>query len=542
MAFSERGQPIFVCSVRRVHHDSETDVAAANRDDTIVSVAYSDGFGRILQTRAQAEDTLFGDPVFGGGAISADQTIPVTDTIGRTRQATDPDNVVVSGWQVYDNKGRVVEKYEPFFATGYDFSAPADNQTGQKATIFYDPRGQAVRTVNPDGSEQRVVFGIPTDLTNPDTYTPTQWESYTYDANDNAGRTHADTASGYKTHWNTPGSVTVDPLGRTIAAVARNSPNNATDWYITQSAYDIQGNLISLTDALGRVAFRYVFDLAKRRWRMDSIDAGRRDTISDVLGNPIESRDSKGAISLQSYDILHRPIRLWARDDFAGIVTLRQRMDYGDASSPGQPAADRIAARNSNLLGQLARHYDEAGLTVLAAADFKGNGLDKSRRVIADAPILKVFVPAPSNDWKVTPFQVDWQPGAQQTLADHEGDLLETAAYQTTATYDALNRIKNMQFPQDVEGKRRQLLPDYNRAGGLDQVRLDDVLYVDRIAYDAKGQRALIAYGNGVMTRHAYDPKTFRLARIRSEHYTNRLWRLIFRPATHCKISPTATI
>ena len=45
-------------------------------------------------------------------------------------------------------------------------------------------------------------------------------------------------------------------------------------------------------------------------------------------------------------------------------------------------------------------------------------------------------------------------------------------------------------------------------------------MYVQRIAYDAKGQRALIAYGNGVMTRYAYDPHTFRLARLRSEPYT----------------------
>ena len=35
--------------------------------------------------------------------------------------------------------------------------------------------------------------------------------------------------------------------------------------------------------------------------------------------------------------------------------------------------------------------------------------------------------------------------------------------------------------------------------------------YVEHIAYNAKGQRLLIAYGNGVMTRHAYDPQTFRL-------------------------------
>src|SRR5262249_4932325 len=34
------------------------------------------------------------------------------------------------------------------------------------------------------------------------------------------------------------------------------------------------------------------------------------------------------------------------------------------------------------------------------------------------------------------------------------------------------------------------------------------------------GQRTLIAYGNGVMTRYGYDPRMFRLARLRSEPYT----------------------
>ena len=186
----------------------------------------------------------------------------------------------------------------------------------------------------------------------------------------------------------------------------------------------------------------------------------------------------------------------------------------------GPARAERAAMRARNLLGQLHRHHDEAGLTTVAAVDFKGNVLDKSRRVIADAPILAVFDQAPANAWQVTPFQVDWEPGPQQTLADREGELLETTAYRTTSSVDALNRIKRLQFPQDVEGKRRELRPDYNRAGGLEQVWLDDTLYVERIAYDAKGQRALIAYGNGVMTRYAYDPHTFRLKRLRSERYT----------------------
>jgi RHS repeat-associated protein len=51
-------------------------------------------------------------------------------------------------------------------------------------------------------------------------------------------------------------------------------------------------------------------------------------------------------------------------------------------------------------------------------------------------------------------------------------------------------------------------------------VELDGVTYVERIAYTAKGQRALIAYGNGVMTCYAYDPCTFRMARLRTERFT----------------------
>jgi hypothetical protein len=524
----EQPQPVFVRSIVREHHVTETDVLLPERDATIETVEYSDGFGRLLQTRTQAEDVLFGDPNFGGAVLSADQAVVTGGTVGRPRAAGDRPNVIVSGWQVYDNKGRVVEKYEPFFDTGYEYDPPGDAQFGQKATMFYDPRGQVIRTLNPDGSEQRVIYGVPLTLDNPDESTPTPWEAFTYDANDNAGRTHHDVSLAYQHHWNTPASITVDALGRTISAIARNrdAPANPGDplppiqEIRTQSTYDIRGNVLMVTDALDRVAFRYTYDLANRPWRIDSIDAGLRRMVLSVLGNEIERRDSKGALILQAHDRLQRPIRLWARDDAGSPVTLRQRIEYGDAGIPDQPIAEREAMQNKNLLGQLHRHYDEAGLTTIAAVDFKGNVLDKSRRVIADAPILAVFVQAPANAWRVTPFQVDWQPKPQQTLAERENELLETKAYRTTSTVDALNRIKQMQFPEDMEGKRRELRPIYNNAGGLEKVFLDNALYVERIAYDAKGQRALIAYGNGVMTRYAYDPHTFRLKRLRSERYS----------------------
>jgi RHS repeat-associated protein len=524
-AFVDRGQPVFVRSIVREHHGAETDTPLPKRGETIETVEYSDGFGRLLQTRTQAEDVLFGDPNFGGGVLPADQSTDARDAVGRRRaDVKTPPNVIVSGWQVYDNKGRVVEKYEPFFDAGWDYAAPRDRQYGQQVTTFYDPRGQAIRTLNPDGSEQRVIYGVPVYLANPELFTPTPWEAYTYDANDLAplckgpdGAPLADAAPA--THHFTPSSIVVDALGRTIQAVARNG-SNRSDWFKTSSTYDIRGNVISVSDALNRVAFRYTYDLADRPWRIESIDAGLRRVVLNAMGNETERRDGKGALILQAYDIAQRPIRLWARDDAGGSITLRQRMEYGDAGTPDQPPAERAAMRARNLLGRLHRHHDEAGLTTVTTVDFKGNALDKSRRVVADAPILAAFNQAPSNGWQITPFQVDWEPGPQQTLADRESELLETTAYQTTSSFDALNRIKRLRFPEDVEGRRRELRPEYNRAGGLEQVWMDDAIYVERIAYDAKAQRTLIAYGAGVMTRYAYDPLTFRLKRLRSERYS----------------------
>ena len=94
------------------------------------------------------------------------------------------DRVVVSGWRVHDNKGRVVERYEPFFGRGWDFQPEAESRRGQRVSTSYDPRGQLVRVRNPDGSLRRTVFGVPVDLSDPDTAAPTPWTVTVYDEND----------------------------------------------------------------------------------------------------------------------------------------------------------------------------------------------------------------------------------------------------------------------------------------------------------------------------------------------------------------------
>ncbi len=566
LEFISRGQPVFVRTIQRVHHANDVAIPLPERDATIEAIEFSDGFGRLLQTRRQAENVIFDDPsldipLFGDAGLPPDPSVAPGDAVGK--QNLDPGHpyVVVSGWQVYDNKGRVVEKYEPFFSVGWDYAPPIDRQFGQKATMYYDPRGQLIRTLNPDGSEQRVIYGVPVDLTNPDLFTPTPWETYTYDANDNAGRTDPDASLNYRDHWNTPSSIVSDSLGRTVQTVERNGSNPATDWYMTRSSYDIRGNLLTIIDPLSRVTFEHVYDLANHTLRIKQLDAGVRRTIVEAASNALEQRDSQGALILHAYDPLNRPLRLWARDSdspssvqsnvtpenpswftdvteklttLAGSAVsnlrpftdshlteessvpaiLRERLEYGDSG-------DYNTNRQANRLGKLYKHYDEAGLLTFDSYDFKGNILEKGRQVISDTTILAVFNPVPPN-WKIQPFRVNWQPPGKITLEQYAQTLLDATAYTTLLTYDALNRITAMRYPQDVDGpnKRKVLLPSYNLAGALERLSLDGKTYVERIAYNTKGQRTLISYGNGVMTRYAYDRRTFRLLRMRSEHYT----------------------
>ncbi len=538
----QRQQPISVRTIRRVHHVNESDVDPAERDDTIETVEYSDGFGRLLQTRTQAEDITFGHSPFGDASLPADQSAPNQDAVGQAACPEGLPNVVVSGWQTYDNKGRVVEKYEPFFSCGWDYKPPADAEKGQKATMFYDPRGQVIRTVNPDGSEQRVIYGVPVNLYEPDYFNPTPWEIYTYDENDNAGSTHPQAAGSYRHHWHTPASAVVDALGRTILTVERNreKPTKRTDplppieEYQTRSTYDIRGNLLTVTDALGRKAFSYVYDLTPKQeeeeeeeeeegapvLRIQQLDGGVRCIVLDVMGNEIERRDSKGALILQNYDRLDRPICLWARDKTGEAVTLRERLEYGDRSNVLlMTEAERKTSQAKNLLGELHHHYDEAGLLAFIEYDFKGNVLDKVRQVISNEAILSVFNTPPPN-WEIPAFRIDWQPPSGTTLANHAVELLDETLYQTSCTYNAMNRVKLIRYPQDVEGNRKELRPRYNRAGILAEVKLGNTNYIRHIAYNAKGHPTLIAYGNGIMTRYVYDSQTFSLVRLRSERYT----------------------
>ncbi len=63
--------------------------------------------------------------------------------------------------------------------------------------------------------------------------------------------------------------------------------------YVTTYTYDIQGNVLNIMDPLERTAFEYVYDLANRKLRIKSIDAGIKQVVIGVMGNSLESEIQK---------------------------------------------------------------------------------------------------------------------------------------------------------------------------------------------------------------------------------------------------------
>ncbi|HNN92498.1 MAG TPA: SpvB/TcaC N-terminal domain-containing protein, partial [Pseudomonadota bacterium] len=449
--------PISVQVTRRQYHDSDTDsvIPAGHKDDTLLAKSFSDGFGRIVAVRAQAESLVYGTPPLATGLLNPDVTVSaVTAVLSPTSDAS---RVLVSEYKRYDNKGRVVETAEPYYDTGYAYQLPV--QQGALVKSFYDQLGRVVRTQNADGSEARVIRGrapvislIPK-LDAPDSFLPSPWEVWTYDPNDNASRDlSAQTLdinedrsrgraarSGFLSHVDTPASAVIDALGRTVSATQRLTPDPSSGWFTYTSKFDLLGNLLEHRDPQNRVVTSAQYDFIKRPLKTTSLDAGEHFILHDAAAFPVYATDPRGALTLSKPDTAGRPQKTWARDLTAETITLRVSLEYGDQNIPD--AATRTARRNANLLGRLMTQRDEAGLVSFATYDFKGNVTSRSRRVIKDDALLAVFTGLPAmGSWKVAPYRVDWA----KPMADAD---LDTVTFSTDAAFDAVNRLKWTLYP-----------------------------------------------------------------------------------------------
>ena len=113
--------PSFASTIaREVHYTDPTNVGKLQ-----INFSYSDGFGRVVQQKAQAEPGL------------------VNGQMVTTRW-------VGTGWTIFNNKGNPVRQFEPFFDNTYDYKY--DEQVGVAKILCYDPVDRVVASIFPNHS------------------------------------------------------------------------------------------------------------------------------------------------------------------------------------------------------------------------------------------------------------------------------------------------------------------------------------------------------------------------------------------------------
>ncbi|MCG8388773.1 MAG: RHS repeat-associated core domain-containing protein, partial [Cytophagales bacterium] len=351
--------------------------------------------------------------------------------------------------------------------------------------------GRVIRTLHPDGSFEKVIFD--------------PWHQENFDRNDTVlestwytDRSSPDLAGAEPTdpdqraawlaaqHASTPQIVHLDTLARPFLTV---DDNGSLGQYETRNGYDIKGNVITVTDAKGRLITTNKYNLLDELINTESMDAGDRWMLSNVLNSPIRMWDSRDQAFRNVYDALQRPRQNWVQQgaDPEKLVTFTV---YGEGiTSP----------ETNNLRGQVYQVFDPAGLLQSDTFDFKGNLLESFRQY------AKEYKTTP--DWSVLPAAPDIDAAA--------APLLENETFTQQMAYDALNRPTAMTMPDNSVVK-----PTYNEANLLETVEANlrgsgtATSFVTNIDYNARGQREKIVYGNGSQTRYTYDPNTFRLTRL----------------------------
>jgi RHS repeat-associated protein len=527
----------FAASLARETHVSDPAPGAVH-----ISFSYSDGFGREIQRKVQAE----GGPVVDGGPVVSPRWVG-------------------SGWTVYNNKGNPVRRFEPFFSQltdkGHRFEFGI--QIGVSPIAFYDPLQRVVATLHPNHTYEKVVFDAWQETTydvndtvaasapetgDPETdphigglvaaylkAQPKKWETW-YDARSGGGKgvEEESAAEKAKKHANTPTVMRFDTLGRTFMTVvdAGVDEANAPQHFVTRADLDIEGNQREVRDAsvqagdpLGRIILRCRYDMLGNHIRRTSMEGGERWTLNDVLGNPIRTWDSRGHACRREHDPLRRLLRVYVTGaDPASGELLTERLVYGEQHPEDE---------QRNLRTRVYLHLDQAGGATNETFDFKGNTLQSSRR------LAKEYTQAIG--WSVVDAGIPLVATSKFDAADLEAKLaprVSEATFVSRTSYDALNRATQKVAPRtELAGSRCNVLQFvYNEASllkridvwlayGQDPAGLIDATVtpaspvgVANIEYDAKGQRLRIEYKNHVVTRYRYDPETLRL----SELYTRR--------------------
>ena len=452
--------PAFEATITRDKHFREEDAKI------MVEIIYLDGHGEPLQT------------------------VTLVDQKEKASQWR------VSGWEIRDNKGTPVRKFQPCIKPSHLFVSQV-NTKSPSTTILLDPLERPIGTLHADFSWEKTELNSwsqafydagdtilldpfsdpvvgPTfralETAEPDLRSST-WHSSRLSAKARSfSKWEIQAASKSAAYSNSPTIKHYDALSRTFLTIADSGRRDIS----SRTVYDVCGNPAAVMDARGRIVERACFDYHGRPLVSVGMDSAERWSIQDCQGKKLFDWNSRGIHSRFVYDGLRRGTEIWKRRRANEALT--NKICYGKVE-------DGAAAYRKNQLGEMTQLYDQSGMQCKTEFDFKGNCVSTFKQFAEEFNSI-----------------LDWN--------DPETPL-QAEKFTSTSHYDALNRAIESTNPDGCATKR-----DFNLSERLETVdwrRSRTSIwerYISNISYAPDLEPLCIDYGNGTQTSYLYDEKT----------------------------------
>lgn len=476
-AWKERRLPSrFVSLIRETYI---SDLEYGNESRIQVQIEYSDGFGRTIAKKLKVDS-------------------------GEALQGYAVERWLVSGRTVYNNKAKPVKQYQPYFSSIYDFEDKISMGSALPPPMVshYDPLLRVVKVDNAKGFFTKVEF--------------TPWKESYYDENDtikdsryykafmenypeNPSQQQKDEKNALDKaalFYDTPAIKILNNVGNVFLEMQQPVKE---EWENTWYKVKIDGKILASVDPRLYLSnrtnntdyynFKYIYSMSGKVIATHSSDAGIRENLFNIFGNPVHLWDGRGFHSYTLYDRFQRVLEVHVEGDDGSGTALNHTVEkivYGEYAN----------INTGNLRGQVYKHYDQAGIVNYTLYDIKGKPMQVFRQL--------------KSDYK---NEVNW--GAIDLVS------MEKETFNTTYSYDALGRVTCEKSPDGSA-----TMPQYNQLGALSKVTLrykdgSAQSFIEDIQYNARGQRNRISYGNGVVTSYTYEDTTRNLLRILSSRAGN---------------------
>lgn len=535
---------------RQVH---VSDVPPGGSSPIQALVAFTDGLGRVVEQKQQAEP--------GEAVLRAADGALLRTAQGAPRVEVVEERWIVTGRTVFNNKGEPAEEYLPYYTSTPHYETQAEiTEAGlvpPPSVIHYDPLLRRVRVHTPKGFFSRIAF--------------TSWTETRYDENDTVKESPY-----YRAHIDDPELPPAEREALVKAAVAYNTPSVTVLDNTGVAIRQVESNLGDVTpDTLepvvagsGITAQALWAELVGKGYLETSTTPPAGTWITGLFqpyvpGFRMELAPEFQPLAPAATELLRQGVlTTFLAADAAGRTTdsidprlfwsnLSQGTDFfsfrwtygmdGDAAARtrGADAGDRWALANvfgSDLAAwdarpvRVDRTYDRLQrLRDTLVTDAEGTVRLTEEVAYGEGQPDAALHNLRGQVWRyrdqagveLNPdytFQGQVALTTRQLRADYRGEVdwagtvtLDPAVYPTSFRYDALMRLTAETTPDGST-----TIPGYHLSGRLRSLRVTDAdgtdhPYVDDVVYTAASERTRLDYHNGVVQRSTYEWTTGRL-------------------------------